>query len=155
MQTDHHGNQLLDETETAVLMELQEWHRGDTVAEWLFHDEYRFKLVQENESDHRPGREQQARYQRKFRLYEQRLDLIKPGLETYIKPWQVGWYPSIGGQWHNSIRSGYERARYVANCYHDSKLTKQHDERIREMRKIADSLRPRYITEMNSRKSIW
>ncbi len=147
MDTDQHGNHLLDETETAVLMELQEWHRGDAVEEWLFYDEYRFTLVREDESDNRPGRERQARYQRKFRLYEHRPDLIKPG-------WQVGWYPSIGGQWHSSIRSGYERASYVANCYHLSKIDKQKNEQARERRRIAESLRPRHITKMNSRFSI-
>jgi hypothetical protein len=148
MDTDQHSNYLLDETETAVLMALQEWRCGDIVAEWLFHDQYRFKLIREDESNYRPGRERQARYQRKFHLYEERLDL------RAAKPWLVFWYPSIGGQWHSSIRSGYLRAQYVANCYHDAKINKQKNERARERRMIAEEMRPRYITKMNLRISI-
>jgi hypothetical protein len=154
MDTDQHGNHLLDETETRVLMELQEWRVGDTVAEWFFHDEYRFKLVREDESENRPGRERQRRYQRKFRLYEHRPDLIRPVHDAYgFKSYQIGWYPSVGGQWHDSIRSGYLRAEYVADCYHSSKLDKQKNERAKERRRIAEELRPRHITEKKPRIS--
>lgn len=132
--TDEH---LLDETETAILMELQDCRIGDVVAEWEIHG-YRFQLAREDENQFRHGREQQRRYQRKLRLYEHRQD-----------PITGSWFPSIGGQWHDSIRSGYERARFVADCYHSSDLKKQRNDRAKEMRRIADELRPRYIREMN------
>lgn len=125
-----------------------------TVAEWTFHDGYTFKLVREDESDHRSGRERQERYQRKFRLYEHRPDLIKPGIDLIVKSWQVGWYPSTGGQWHDSIRSGYARAKYVAFCYHTSKLERARNERAQELRSIAEEHRPRHIKRMNPRISI-
>lgn len=148
MITDEHGNHILNETETAVLRELQEWKCGDIVADWTFYGEYLFKLVREDENQHRPGRERQARYQRRLRLYEHRSDLV--GINT----WHNGWYACLGGQWHDSIYSGYQRAKYMAHCYNYSKLEKAQNQRSRELRTIAERLRPRHITKMTRRISI-
>jgi hypothetical protein len=149
MITDEHGNNLLDDVETRVAMEMQEWRRGDVIAEWTFHGEYRFRLIREDENQYRHGRERQARYQRRFRLWEERLDVCGPD------PRFLHWIPSLGGQWHDSIRSGYERAKMVADCYHHSKVERQKQQEGQERRRLAESLRPRYIREMNRRISTW
>lgn len=132
---DADGNYLLDEVETRTLMELQGWKLGREVAEWCILG-YRFQLVRDNESMYKPGREDQVRYPRKLRLYEHRSDPVCEGT----------WFPSLGGQWHNSIRSAYNRAKCAAACYHDSKVENEKNKRLKELRMVADSLRPRVVT---------
>jgi hypothetical protein len=143
IKTDLHGNHLLDETETRVLMELQEWKIYDRVVEWHIYG-YEFFLVREDEGMHRYGREAQRRYQRKFRLYER----------TYKDDGSPNIFPSLGGQWHDSLLNAYQRASYVARCYHVSKMEKIKNEQAKERRRIAESLRPRVIREMNRGLSI-
>jgi len=144
IKTDLHGDHLLDETETRVLMELQGWKLYDRVAEWCIHG-YEFFLVHEDEGQHRSGREAQRRYQRKFRLYEHTVkEDGSPNIST-----------SMGGQWHDSLLSAYQRAEYVAHCYHTARMEKIKNDKAEERRKIAESLRPRVIREMNRGLSIW
>jgi hypothetical protein len=138
MYTDEHGNRLLDETETRVLMELQEWKIYDRVAEWCIYG-YEFFLVREDEGQHRFGREAQRRYQRKFRLYER----------TYKPDGSPNIFVSMGGQWHDSLLGAYQRASYVAHCYHTSKMEKIKNDQAKEHRRIAESLRPRYVKQMS------
>lgn len=142
MSTDE-SNYLLNETETAVFMEMQNCRHGDTVAEWQVLD-YRFKLVREDEQDHRSNRADQKNRQRKLRLLE-----YNP--QGFAFDASYDWHPCIGGQWHNSIGSAYKRALYIAKDNNRFRIAIEKQ----QWRMRVDESRIRVITIRNARKSIW